>query len=517
MNEAPVVKLYFQKLCDEFVQLRELQKSKKKKDNGTDVEVEVFIDRTIGKIEEIRNWEKNSRLSAMRAALLYEKSKSLIARKEEKLAQDILIKILKDLKDIALEREVIFIVMRVRNHIAYFLCKEENYVEARKILEIAGDDYETLKKNNSVMEFFTSEELFCVAPETDTSNKLERLVTNNFQMLAFISNKLGLHDKFAEYHHMVLDRQLMTKENDVAMWAIKSAKLALYLFEANRFKEAKHHLLAAVRVLKLDEKNWKNDKKDKEFENTFANIAKCWIKYGLALFDASKAKSLSIFQKQKNPMFGNLLATNKLLNSEESMNKNDNNNQDTKLTNSKTADYQGPYLFYESINLSLVEDEVDSTLVESTNDARSLFNYIYSWYEQAVAFYTLQDHPMEFLNTNLDLCELYGYLAFYEEDIESQYELQKFRADILESLIIVVKEIKPQCYISILIETLKELAEIQVEMMSLNLRRIYAVKETQSVGNIVSCKMGAICSIHSCLEQFGNSIIHLEASCHNFE
>lgn len=76
----------------------------------------------------------------------------------------------------------------------------------------------------------------------------------------------------------------------------------------------------------------------------------------------------------------------------------------------------------------------------------------------------------------LDLSELYRYLAFYETDLDSQYNVQKRRADALETLSGILKEVRPQCYIAVSVELLRELAEVQIELMGLNLKRIYKMQ-----------------------------------------
>lgn len=78
-------------------------------------------------------------------------------------------------------------------------------------------------------------------------------------------------------------------------------------------------------------------------------------------------------------------------------------------------------LFFQLIDLKEYEKQVSADLVENTIQARDLFNYTHSWLKKAKVFYTLQDHPMEYVNTVLDLSELYRYLAFYEEDIERYF------------------------------------------------------------------------------------------------
>ena len=55
-------------------------------------------------------------------------------------------------------------------------------------------------------------------------------------MLAFVYNKQELHDGFADYHHKVLQRYLDMKDGDFGLWALRSARLALYFVGENRFE-----------------------------------------------------------------------------------------------------------------------------------------------------------------------------------------------------------------------------------------------------------------------------------------
>lgn len=72
-----------------------------------------------------------------------------------------------------------------------------------------------------------------------------------------------------------------------------------------------------------------------------------------------------------------------------------------------------------------------------------------------------------------------------------------------------MKEIRPECYIAVSVEILRELAEVQLEMMGLNLRRIYMAQEFSSqTENATIQKMEALADIHSKLEQFGDGCGH---------
>lgn len=107
--------------------------------------------------------------------------------------------------------------------------------------------------------------------------------------------------------------------------------------------------------------------------------------------------------------------------------------------------------------------------------------------------------------------------------ISSQYSVQKRRADTLETLSAVLKEARPQCYIAVSIELLRELAEVHLELMGLNLRRLYLAqpdsardsesKDQQSqffseFSENTLHKMEAIADIHQCLDQCSENLGH---------
>ncbi|KAJ9586126.1 hypothetical protein L9F63_020231 [Diploptera punctata] len=168
-------------------------------------------------------------------------------------------------------------------------------------------------------------------------------------------------------------------------------------------------------------------------------------------------------------------------------------------------------LLFSSLDLSAREKQVTVDLIENAEQARELFLHTHSWLKQSKMYFTLKDNPMEYVNAILDLSELYKYLAFFEEDLENQYSVQKRRADALETLSTVLREVRPQCYMAVSIELLRELAEVQLEMMGLNLRRLYMAQETHvhgSAADFTLHKMEAMADIHSRLEQFGDSLGH---------
>lgn len=106
-------------------------------------------------------------------------------------------------------------------------------------------------------------------------------------------------------------------------------------------------------------------------------------------------------------------------------------------------------------------------------------------------------------------------------DFSSQYSLQKRRAETLETLSTVLKDLRPQCYIAVSVELLRELAEIHLELMSLNLRRLcmtnMSTPKTESksspqyftdLSEEAMRKVKAVADIHLRLNKVSDSLGH---------
>ena len=194
--------------------------------------------------------------------------------------------------------------------------------------------------------------------------------------------------------------------------------------------------------------------KDLELQN--ADVAKAWVKYGLSLFNVSKTNAVSKFYGEPiaalEKVWDSPIETSNnekptTSNFKESDTKNDSadekfanqNFEDSKNWEKNTGlisyflffrfvwncinvhfirNFLETLLYFKSFDLSEYEKQVPATLIENTIQARELFNFTHSWLKKSKNFYSLQDHPMEYVNAVLDLSELYRYLAFFEEDIE---------------------------------------------------------------------------------------------------
>lgn len=158
-------------------------------------------------------------------------------------------------------------------------------------------------------------------------------------------------------------------------------------------------------------------------------------------------------------------------------------------------------------NLEVLIDAVPAVIIKTTAQARELFNYAQLWLKRVRVYYTIRDYPILYVNAVLNQSELYRYLAFYEPDLDSQYKVQKLRADSLEQLSAILKEVRPKCYVAVSVELLRELAEVQIELMSLNLRKLYSEGPKNSEYEIRR-RIQAVSDLHTKLEGVGDMLGH---------
>nr|CAH7743869.1 unnamed protein product [Callosobruchus chinensis] len=132
-------------------------------------------------------------------------------------------------------------------------------------------------------------------------------------------------------------------------------------------------------------------------------------------------------------------------------------------------------------------------------EARRLFSHTYTWLKRARLYYTLRDFPVQYVNIILELSELYRFQSFYEKDIDGRYAVQRKRYEALETLSNILKEVRPNCYAAVNLEIIREIIEVQMEMMQLNLKRIYGPKEdlTHSDETDLRKRIDVVADIHN--------------------
>lgn len=396
------------------------------------------------------------------------------------------------LKPYAMQEECLFIFLRIQNLLCYYLIQLDQTALARDILESMEDWYDKISKEQSD-KFIDAEDLFTsncsnnmkrVNPE-----KIDKVITNNVQMQAFLYNKLNLPEKYTLYNHTALRRQLEMKEGTPQDWALRTARLGNYFTYLNQMGNARHHLCAAYHVLRTCHENCKLMPAEfvlqkADFEVHFLELSHHWVKYGLTLFKLSKKIVLSRCFAQSNS--GQDLwriadaVPDAAINSEKNE---DENEKDAGAEKSGKGDFTTEKLYkFPSLDVKAMESKVPLEMVSTEEDSRKLFTFTHKWLMRASHYYDFEHHSAQYISCLLQLAELYEQLAFFERNVDNQYSIQKRRADVLENLNSLLKSCDH--VMSVQIDVIRELSQVQLELMALNLQKLWREESQTNILNL---------------------------------
>lgn len=409
------------------------------------------------------------------------------------------------LKPHALREECLFIFLRIQNLLSYYLIQLDQIALSRDILEAMEDLYDKIDKSQPD-KFIDAEDLFSSEPISNIKRvnpeKIDKVVTNNIQMQAFLYNKLNLSHKYSLYNHTALRRQLEMKEGTPQDWAMRTARLGNYFTYLNQLGNAKHHLCAAYHVLRTCHDNCKLMPEEfvlqkADFEMQFLELSHHWVKYGLSLLKLSKKKILNRFFSN-TPSRPDLWKTVDML--DESMKDthkiDEENEKDVGAEKDGKGDCSSEKLFtFPSLDLKEMESRIPSEKVCNVEGARKLFAFTHKWLMRAKHYYDFEHHPAQYISCSLQLAELYEHLAFFERNIDNQYSIQKRRADVLEALNSLLKTCDN--VMSIQIDVIRELSQVQLELMALNLQKLWRDESHTNIFNLDSDADSIINSLDS--------------------
>lgn len=443
------------------------------------------------------NHEQFIRSLAMEGYLALISAKTLPVSLQEK--RNILQVVFDKLKPHALRKECLFIFLRIQNLLCYYLIQLEQVTFARDILENMEEFYEKINISNTV-KYIDAEDLFTVEPLAEIKRvnpeKIDKVITNNIQMQAFLYNKLNLPDKYTIYCHTALRRQLELKEGTPQEWALKAARLGNYFTYLSHLGNARHHLAAAYHVLRTCHDNCKLIPEEfviqkAEFEMNFLELSHDWVKYGLTLFKLSKKKVLSKYFAQ--PPISDLWNTVDMVKEKENIGDNSKDNVSEK--NGK-GDFSLEELYkFPTLNLTEMENGIPLELITKADGARKLFAFTHKWLMRAKHYYDFENSSGQYISCSLQLAELYENLAFFETNVDNQYSIQKCRAEVLETLNSLLKNCDN--VIPVQIDVIRELSQVQLELMALNLQKLWREESQVNILNIDSDAESIINSLDS--------------------
>ncbi|KAF7279382.1 hypothetical protein GWI33_007324 [Rhynchophorus ferrugineus] len=399
----------------------------------------------LSKIEEMlskheKGTEDYVKVLAMKASIIYEKAKILLSENFLASSKSFLEDALEVIEEYYENPKVAFLQMRIINHLTYVMSRLGEFDKAKELLEKAIAD-----EDKCDPEVFSTDDLFLNTTKNSkiSASKLNRLTLNNMQMLAWIYAKLGDTEENLKMQHHILQKQLDLGEGDVLRWVESCFRLSGLFISQQSWKNARYHLVAAESVLNPLEISLNPNP---EIFAIQGDLARSWVYYGLQLFESSR-KSASMID----------IEPDRLENASAIIDNNDS---------------EGDLLTFSRLQVDM--PAVPASNIKNLEEAKTLFAFVQKWIKRGRLYYTLRDFPLQYVNLCLDLSELYRFVSLYEEDLESQYSVQRKRYEALETLSTILKEVRPNCYVAVTIELTKEIIEVQMEMMNLNLKRLYA-------------------------------------------
>ncbi|XP_063545981.1 KIF-binding protein-like [Cydia strobilella] len=382
------------------------------------------------------------------------------------------------LKPNALRDECLFIYLRIQNLLCYYLITLEQFQLAREILEATEDIYDKISPKTD--KYLDAEHMFTCDPLPNVRpislNKIDRIITNNVQMQAFLYNKLNIPDKYCLYNHTALRRQLDLKEGTPQDWALRAARLGNYFTYLHQLGNARHHLCAAYHVLRTCHDNCKLMPEEfvlqkADFEIHFLEIGHHFVKYGLTLFKLSKKHVLDKYFSEGSSKADLWKTVN--MGSEKS----------EKEIEKSQGDMPSENIFcFASLDLKVMEARVPAEFVNSIEEARKLFSFTHKWILRTKHYYDFEHHPAQYISCSLQLAELYEHLAFFEKNIDNQYNIQKRRAEVLETMNSLLKTC--DTVMSVQIDVIRELSQVQLELMALNLQKLWREESQTNILNL---------------------------------
>ncbi|KAF9822905.1 hypothetical protein SFRURICE_010434, partial [Spodoptera frugiperda] len=223
-----------------------------------------------------------------------------------------------------------------------------------------------------------------------------------------------------------------------------------------------------------------------DFEIHFLELSHHWVKYGLTLFKMSKKKILNkYFAQTSTGAVSDLWKTVDLMEDapDNSEKIDEEFAKDLGAEKSGKGDCTPEKLFtFPSLDLKEIEAKVPLESVCSVEDAKKLFAFIYKWLMRAKHFYDFEHNSAQYISCCLQLAELYEHLAFFERNIDNQYSIQKRRANVLETLNSLLKNCDN--VMSVQIDVIRELSQVQLELMALNLQKLWREESHTNIFNM---------------------------------
>ena len=260
----------------------------------------------------------------------------------------------------------------------------------------------------------------------------EDVYTHTLFYLAQVYGHLDQPKLSAEHCQTTLARQLETKRYDSIEWSLNCATLSQYFINVHNFPQARHCLASASTVtqhFRTDNSESANQELKERLVQVEADIARCWLKYCLALLSLSVEASENVVPSSSDGL-------------------------------------EATVTRFEPLEVSEVEMQVPCQLVDSMELARPLFIFGQQQVGVAKRYFTSEEFASDNAAIVQDHSNLFKHLVHFESDLSVKCRMHKRRLDMLAA---VFSELNPSHFLQITRELGFQLAEIHSEMAQLKI------------------------------------------------
>uniref|UniRef100_A0A671Y6H0 KIF-binding protein n=1 Tax=Sparus aurata TaxID=8175 RepID=A0A671Y6H0_SPAAU len=397
--------------------------------------------------------------------------------------QEHLMNCMKLLERCRVSSENVSLFIHVRNQLGILWAGRDETETAQGFLETAESIYQRYMKEVHSCPLHIPIVFFTLSPTS--SLRFELAYTHTMYYLAQVYKNLGETERAATYCHSTLQRQLQLNQFSPMEWALNAATLSQYYITKGRYMEGRHCLAAATVISGLagevpseaaaQESETECERRE-QLRQKRAEIARCWIKYGLNLLqDAKKLLEDNIGELDSDR--------------QEELKRARRREEEEEEKGRKSALLFGSEDTFDSI--ASLEEKVPCLLPLDFTEARAVFLVGQTYVTQAKEYFQMDGYVTDHIEILQDHSSMFRGLAFFEEDLERRCKMHKRRVDMLEP---VCNDLNSQYYLMIRRQMMFELAETYNEMMDLKLTLANRQADTESLDNHTIKKFNSLCS-----------------------
>ncbi|XP_071787845.1 KIF-binding protein-like [Asterias amurensis] len=430
--------------------------------------------------EQQQQQQQDSDLHLMLASLRYHLGVNYVDTEETSSGEDYLSACRKMLKGLSLDTRAVSLTVKTLNQLGILWSGRRELQKALEFLLEAESVYKKFKHEVGAAPFGINDLL---VPEehrfTDhkRQQQFEKGYTHTLYYLAQVYGNLGDSEKSASHCHETLKRQLETSQYEPMDWALNCATLSQYYITQDDYSQARHCLASATRIYaealqKLPAVETEEDQLDDDIDKLKrhkADIARCWLKYCLALLNFSKDKLTTIPSETATDTTSSTSDANSstTTTTEPGVEGSSTSQENTQNDGTESQEKLNKLaLRFECLELTSLENKVTEKCVVTFEEAREIFLAGQAWITESKEYYVLDGHVSDYIEIIRDHSALFKVLATFEVDLDRRCRMHKRRIDMLQGIL---KELNPQHFLMVCRQLMYELAETSSEMMDLKI------------------------------------------------